>query len=114
MQSNTNSAPTNSGSAGPASTPAGADSLTKSAHSGIDAASKAVHPAIDRLASGAHNAVDNADGVADQAAQAFDKASAKGEQLAAAGTSYMREHPLVTIGLAITAGYVLSRLTAKR
>lgn len=29
-------------------------------------------------------------------------------------TSYKREHPLLTLGLAVTAGYVLSRLLASR
>jgi ElaB/YqjD/DUF883 family membrane-anchored ribosome-binding protein len=90
------------------------DRLAKSAHSGIDAASHAAHPAIDRIASGAHKAVDNADEVAHQAAQAVGKAGVKGEELVAAGTSYLREHPLFTLGLAVTAGYVLSRLLASR
>jgi ElaB/YqjD/DUF883 family membrane-anchored ribosome-binding protein len=90
------------------------DRLAQSAHSGIDAASHAVHPAIDRMASGAHKAVDNADEVAAQAAQALGKAGAKGEELVTAGASYMREHPLFTLGLAVATGYVLSRLLASR
>lgn len=93
---------------------AGSDRFAKSAHSGIDAASRAAHPAIDRLASGAHQAVDNADDAAVNAAKALGKAGAKGEELVAAGTSYMREHPLLTLGLAVTAGFMLSRLIASR
>ncbi|TVS10366.1 MAG: DUF883 domain-containing protein [Gammaproteobacteria bacterium] len=95
-----------------AATADGMDRLAKSAHSGIDAASNAAHPVIDRIASGAHNAVGNADELATQAAGAIDSASVKGEQLFASGSSYMREHPLLTLGLAVTTGYLLSRLLA--
>ena len=36
------------------------------------------------------------------------------ELITAAGTSYMREHPLLTLDLAVTAGYVLSGPLASR
>jgi len=114
MTDHTQTTTTNSGPATARTTPEGMDRLAKSAHSGIDAASHAAHPAIDRMASGAHKAVDNADEVAHHAAQSIGKAGVKGEELVAAGTSYMREHPLFTLGLAVTAGYVLSRLLATR
>lgn len=116
MYEKPNTATTNSNPAATAATKTheGMDRLAKSVHSGIDAASHAVHPAIDRMASGAHKAVDNADEVANQAANALGKAGVKGEELVAAGTGYMREHPLLTLGLAVTAGYVLSRLLATR
>jgi ElaB/YqjD/DUF883 family membrane-anchored ribosome-binding protein len=114
MYDKTQTSTTNSGPATEPTSPESMDRLAKSAHSGIDAASQAAHPAIDRLASGAHKAVDNADEVAHQAAQAVGKAGVKGEELVAAGTSYLREHPLFTLGLAVTAGYVLSRLLASR
>ena len=90
------------------------DRLAKSAHRGIDAASQAAHPTIDRAAASAHRAVENADEIATHAADAIDKAGVKGEELITASTSYMREHPLLTLGLAVTAGYVLSRLLASR
>jgi ElaB/YqjD/DUF883 family membrane-anchored ribosome-binding protein len=114
MYGKTQNPTTNSGPTAAAKIPEGVDRLAQSAHSGIDAASSAAHPAIDRMASGAHKALDNADEVANQAAQALGKAGVKGEELVAAGTSYMREHPLFTLGLAVTAGYVLSRLLATR
>ncbi|MCC5860626.1 MAG: hypothetical protein JJT93_01785 [Gammaproteobacteria bacterium] len=88
------------------------DRLAKTAHKGIDAASAAVHPTIDRATAGAHKAVDNADQMATHAAEAIDQAGLKGDELISAGTSYMREHPLLTVGLAVTAGYLLSRLLA--
>jgi len=97
-----------------AATPEGGERFASTAHSGIDAASAAAHPAIDRMASGAHKAVENADEAASHAATALGRAGAKSRELVAASTSYMREHPLVTLGLAATAGYVLSRLLALR
>jgi len=106
--------PTNSGSAVSATIAAGVERFTKTAHNGIDTASQAAHPVIDRLASDAHKALDNADDVALQAKQALDKAGIKSEELVAASSSYMRAHPLITLGLAIAAGYMLSRMMATR
>lgn len=112
MRDTTQTTATQPGAGVTGATSDGMDRLAQSAHRGIDSASKAAHPAIDRLASGAHNAVGNADDMATQAANALDAASDKGEELLATSTSYMREHPLFTLGLAVTAGYVLSRLLA--
>jgi ElaB/YqjD/DUF883 family membrane-anchored ribosome-binding protein len=92
----------------------GMDRIARSAHSGIDAASDAAHPAFDRMVSGAHKVVENADEVATQATKALDKAGVNGQEMIASGTDYMRKHPLFTLGLAVTAGYVLSRLLASR
>ncbi|MCC5858557.1 MAG: hypothetical protein JJT90_10400 [Ectothiorhodospiraceae bacterium] len=90
------------------------DRIAKSVHKGIDNASKAAHPTIDSAAAGAHKAVDSADEMLNPAAEALDRAGVKGEELITASTSYMREHPLLTLGLAVTAGYALSRLLASR
>lgn len=92
MSENKQSAETNSGPGGTHATAAGLESLATSAHSGIDAAAEAAHRAVNSA----------------------DKAGLKGEQLYAAGTGYMREHPFFTLGLAVAAGYVLSRLLATR
>lgn len=96
----------------------GMDRLAAGAHSGIHAAAEAVHPAIDRMASGAHRAVNSADEAANHAtdavARAGNKAGVKGEELYAAGAGYMREHPVFTIGVAVAAGYLLSRLLTTR
>jgi ElaB/YqjD/DUF883 family membrane-anchored ribosome-binding protein len=102
----------------PNETTGGVDRLAAGAHSGIHAAAEAVHPAIDRMASGAHRAVNSADQAANQAtdavARAGNKAGVKGEELYAAGAGYMREHPVFTIGVAVAAGYLLSRLLTTR
>lgn len=90
------------------------DRIAAGAHKGIDAASDAAHPTIDRAAARAHEAVENADELANHAAEALDSAGEKGQEMITAGTSYMREHPLLTLSLAVTAGYVLSRLLASR
>jgi len=113
MYEKTRSPRTNS-SAAMAAAPEGMDRIAGSAHRGIDAASDAAHPAVDRMVSGAHKVVENADEIAAQATEALDKAGVKGQDLIASGTAYMREHPLFTLGLAVTAGYVLSRLLASR
>jgi len=82
------------------------DRLAQSAHDGIDAASEAAHPTIDRATAGAHHAVDNAD-------EAIAKVSAKGRSMAAKSANYMREHPMLTLSLAVGTGYLLSRLLTK-
>lgn len=90
------------------------DRLARKAHSGIDAASEAVHPSIDNAAAGAHRAVKNADELANHAVDALERAGVKGEKMLSSSTSYMRENPLLSLGVALTAGYVLNRLLAPR
>lgn len=114
MNENTPNRTTNSNPVGNAPGAGSVDQIAKSAHDGINAASKAAHPTIDRAAAGAHRAIESADEMANHAAQAIDKAGAKGEEMITASTTYMREHPVITLGLAVTAGYVLSRLLTSR
>ncbi|MFU8822595.1 MAG: hypothetical protein ACNA8G_13695 [Gammaproteobacteria bacterium] len=118
MFENKKAAAPNSGPAGTNAATEGLDRLAASAHSGIHSAAEAAHPAIDRVASSAHRAVNSADEAANHAtdamAKAGNKAGVKGEELYAAGAGYMREHPMFTIGVAVAAGYVLSRLLATR
>lgn len=118
MIENTNAAGNISNPIGTQATSGGVERLAASAKSGIHSAADAAHPAIDRIASGAHRAVNSADEAANKATEALakagDKAGEKGEELYAAGTGYMREHPMFTIGVAMAAGYFLSRLLATR
>ncbi|TGG92827.1 hypothetical protein E4656_11920 [Natronospirillum operosum] len=90
------------------------DRIARSAHAGIDAASEAAHPTIDSAAEGAHRAVKNADEMADHAVEAMERAGVKRDEMITASSSYMRDHPLITLGLAVTTGYVLSRLLSSR
>lgn len=90
------------------------DQATARAHTVIDKATEAARPMVDRAASGAHQAVDRIAGVAGQAAETL---GAKSEQLMDAQTrameqcrGYVRDNPLASLGIAIAAGFVLSRL----
>ena len=84
------------------------------AHDAIDRASDAACPAVDRVASGAHQAVDKLAGAASQAAETL---GVKGEQLKNAQAraaeqcrGYVRDHPAASLGIALAAGFLLSRL----
>ena len=75
------------------------------------------HGGIDRLSSGAHDAVDRAAGAA---AVAADRFGARSKELVAARDEwmnatrgYVREHPFAALGVALAAGYLLSRITAR-
>jgi ElaB/YqjD/DUF883 family membrane-anchored ribosome-binding protein len=94
------------------------DQATTGVHKAIDKASDAARPAVDRLASGAHQAVDKIAGAATQAAETLDL---KTEQLMDAQTrltencrEYVREHPVTSLGIAVAAGFLLSRLLSSR
>jgi len=96
----------------------GVDQATAGAHNVINKASEAVRPAVDRLASGAHQAVDKMGGAASQAAETIDL---KGEQLMDAQTrltencrEYVRDHPIASLGIAVAAGFLVSRLLSSR
>jgi ElaB/YqjD/DUF883 family membrane-anchored ribosome-binding protein len=118
MFENKKLAATSSVPGGTNATTDGVERIATSAHQGINAAADAAHPVIDRLASTAHRAIDSADHAANHAtdtlAKAGGKAGAKGEELYASGAGYMRDHPVLTIGVAVAAGYLLSRLLATR
>lgn len=90
------------------------DQASSGAHDAIDKASDVARPAVDRLASGAHQAVDKFASVASQAA---DSLGVKGDQLMKfqerameQARGYVRENPVASLGIALAAGYLLSRL----
>ncbi len=94
------------------------DQATSGAHNAIDKASDAARPAVDRLASGAHQAVDKIAGAATQAAETLDL---KSEQIMDAQTrltetcrDYVRDNPVTSLGIAVAAGFLLSRLLSSR
>ena len=94
------------------------DQAGQSLHEAINRTADATRPAVDRLAGGAHSAVDKVASVAGHAAEIY---GAKSEQLKyatdqAVGTarSYVRDHPLATVGIAVAAGYLVSRLLRGR
>ncbi len=84
----------------------------------IESAVKAAHPLIDKMAAGAHQAVDRAAGAASQTADALDAKTVQLKDVQArlieTAGQYMRERPLVTIGIAVASGYLLSSLLRRR
>src|SRR5437867_2948844 len=91
------------------------DEVTVSAHERVDHMSDAAGPVVDRMASNAHAAIDTVAGVAADAATTL---GIKGEQLTnaqaklvEAARDYMREQPIAALGIAVAAGWILSRLT---
>jgi len=92
------------------------DQASAGAHTAIDKVSDAARPMVDRVSSGAHRAVDKIAGVANRAAETL---GVKGGQLKDVQArameqcrGYVRDNPLASIGIAVAAGFVLSRLLA--
>ena len=85
--------------------------------SNAEVLSEKAHGGIDRLTSTAHDAVERA---TTAAATAADQLGAKGRRLLEtrdewtdATRVYVREHPLAALGVALAAGYVLSRILSR-
>ena len=94
------------------------DQVGAGAHDVIDKASNAARPMVDRIASGAHVAVDK---IAGATVQAADSLGVKAEQLKniqdqalAKCQAYVRENPVTSLGMAVAAGYLLSKLLSSR
>jgi len=99
-------------------------SLTKassSAHAAVNAlagaadeAARKAKPAIDRVAAMAHQAVDKAAGAAaptaDWLAEQGESLKATQKKVVADTCSYISAHPLKSIGIAVVAGFLLSRI----
>ena len=90
------------------------DEVTESAHEKVDKLSDAVQPVVDRMAANAHAAIDT---VAGAAVTAVDTLGVKGEQLTNAqaklletAKAYTREQPIAALGIALAAGWILSRV----
>lgn len=125
METFTNNLTSNPGTLGNLGTPGdmgknvtSIDNATAGVHQTIDKVSQAARPAVDRVTTGAHQVVDKLAGVA---ASAVDSIGAKGEQLKVAqdrlteaSRDYVRENPLTSIGIAVAAGFLLSRLLSSR
>lgn len=90
------------------------DQTATDAHNAIDEASDAVHPAIDHLAGGVHQAVDKIGAAAIQAAETLELKRQQLKDAQARVTEncreYVRENPVTSLGIAVAAGFLLSRL----
>ena len=96
----------------------GVERASGGAHEAIDSVTDAARPAVDKIAAGAHQAVDKVAGVATQAAETLgvtgDELKSAGDRLVDHARQYMNEHPVAALGLAVGAGYVLSKLLSPR
>jgi ElaB/YqjD/DUF883 family membrane-anchored ribosome-binding protein len=73
---------------------------------------------IDRLADSAHGAIDRATQTASQVAERFGE---KGEELldmkddyVEAARDYVKDNPLMALGIALAAGYLFGKITSWR
>lgn len=94
------------------------DQAATGSHDAIQKVAEAARPTVDRVTAGAHQAVDK---IADVATQAADSLSATGvqlketqERLLADCSAYMRKNPIASLGIAVAAGFLLSRLFSSR
>ena len=89
------------------------DQASTGAH---DKVSDAARPVVDRIASGAHRTVDKIVSAAGQAAETFGLKGLKNAQAQALAQcrGYVRDHPVTSLGIAVAAGFLLSRLLRSR
>lgn len=96
----------------------GIEQAAAGTHDAIQKVTDAARPAVDRVATGAHQAVNK---MADVAAQAGEALGVKSDQLKEAQarfmedcSAYVRGNPLTSLGIAVAAGFVISRLISAR
>lgn len=91
-----------------------AEPAANSAHHAIDQLSDADRSAVQRTAASAHRIVDRLSGASERAAQRLEQTAARlkdaEQHLVGASSTYVREHPLKTAGVALAAGFLLSHL----
>ncbi len=93
----------------------GAHAAVDSIANSVDQAARKAGPAIERVATMAHHAVDTAAGAAAPSAEWLasqaEHLSAAPKKLMSETCSYVSAHPLQSLGLAVLAGFLLSRIT---
>ena len=87
----------------------------------LDKASDYIHDAADYLHDAADYVQDNADKIINVTSHAAEALGEKGEQLLNAEQKlikncrrYVRDHPMTSLGITLTVGFVLSRLLSSR
>lgn len=84
------------------------------AHDTIDRMASSARPAVDRFVQAAHQAVDRLADAASQARQRFgsqsDSLKGQQEHLMEEARTYIRNKPGTAVGIAVAAGFILSRL----
>ena len=93
---------------------AAVNSAAHSISGAADEAARKAKPAIDRVAAMAHQAVDKAAGAAvptaDWLTEQRDSLNVAQKKLVADTCSYISANPLKSVGMALTAGFLLSRI----
>ena len=93
------------------------DSAAESANRMVDTITNAVHPVVDQLATSAHQAVDStASAMAGVSSTVITKGTQLREtqvRLTESCRASIRDQPLVSVGLAVTAGFLLSLLVRR-
>ena len=102
-------------SSGMANNPDGTlNKAASGAHSTVDEAARKAKPAIDRVAAMAHQTVDKAAGAAAPAADWLSEHSeslkATQKKLMEDTCTYVSANPLKAVGIAVVAGFLLSRI----
>lgn len=82
------------------------DTAAQRTQQGISRASGAAHETVDRMAEAAGTAAERLSHKADEWMETRD-------QWMESTRIYVREHPMAAIGMALAAGYVLSRLMSR-
>ena len=94
------------------------DQATSGAHRAIDKATDAARPAVDKVATSAHQMVDKIAGAATTAADTLGEKTGQlrdaQARLADSCREYVRENPIASLGIAVAAGFLLSRLLSSR
>src|SRR5687768_10748035 len=85
-----------------------ASNVSDKAHAGIDRLTQTAHHAVDRVATAATTAADRVQHVGDT------KYGHMAQEWKEQGCAYVRSNPMTAIGIAVAAGYLLSRLTHLR
>ncbi len=117
MDIQTNHSGTGLSDGGP-SMAAGIQAASAGAHAAIDQVSDSARPAVDRLAGEAHAMVDRLAGAAGSANASLvrrsDQLSRAGNRITAECRTYVGDHPLAAVGMAMAAGFLVSRLMRSR
>lgn len=90
---------------GTGSTQGSASQVSEKAHSGIDKVTQSAHQTVDRVVSAASSAAERLQHVGDT------KYGHMAQDWKDQTCAYVREHPLTSVGIAVAAGFLLSRLT---
>jgi ElaB/YqjD/DUF883 family membrane-anchored ribosome-binding protein len=94
------------------------DATTTNGGANVDNLQQTLEHGVERATVAAHHTIDS---MSDAATHAAGAVGGKGDQLQDSGRrvveragGYVREHPVASLGIAVAAGYLLSRLLSAR